>query len=91
MLYTNTIQNLTSIYPQLTRVWIKTGDPRMPLKSVWMDEVKVHQVAGDIPTVHDNVEAGVDTGELAEDHLLRAAGMPAILQAGTRFQNPIML
>lgn len=32
MLLTNRINHLTATYPQLSRVWIKTGDPRTPLK-----------------------------------------------------------
>ncbi len=45
MLYTNGIRNMTTVYPPLSRVWIKTEDPRMPLKSVWIDEVALHVMA----------------------------------------------
>jgi len=57
MLYTNRIKNLTAVYPPLSRVWIKTGDPRMPLKSVWIDEVALYTMA-------------TEESELVEDHLV---------------------
>ena len=28
MLYKDRIKNLAAVYPELARVWIKTGDPR---------------------------------------------------------------
>jgi len=39
------IENLTAVYPQLSRVWIKTEYPRQPLKSVWIDEGEMHAMA----------------------------------------------
>lgn len=69
MLYTDRIKNLTTFYPHLTRVWIKTGDPRTPLKGVWINEGALHETASQIH------EATCDTqaAELTEDHLLVAA------------------
>jgi hypothetical protein len=57
MLYTNGIKNLTAVCPPLSRVWIKTEDPRIPLKSVWIDEVALHTMA-------------TEESELVEDHLV---------------------
>jgi hypothetical protein len=57
MLYTNGINNLTAVCPPLSRVWIKTEDPRIPLKSVWIDEVALHTMA-------------TEESELVEDHLV---------------------
>jgi hypothetical protein len=34
-----------SVRPQLSQVWIETGDPQMPLKSVWIDEPELHSMA----------------------------------------------
>ncbi len=33
-----------AVQPQLSRVWIETGDPQMPLKSVWIDEPELHSM-----------------------------------------------
>ncbi|MGA2370477.1 MAG: hypothetical protein ACLPPV_14020 [Candidatus Korobacteraceae bacterium] len=33
-----------SVHSQLSRVWIETGDPRTPLKSVWIDEPELHSM-----------------------------------------------
>ncbi len=68
MLLTNKINHLTAIYPQLTRVWIKTGDPRTPLKGVWIDESRLHRVADQACASSRESE----TTELTEDHLLAA-------------------
>jgi hypothetical protein len=35
---------LQAVHPQLSRVWIETGDPRTPLKSVWIDEPELHSM-----------------------------------------------
>ena len=69
MLLTTRINHLTGTYPQLSRVWIKTGDPRTPLKGVWIDDSQLHRTT---------VEAGAspretETSDLAEDHLSAAA------------------
>ena len=66
MLYKDKIKNLTAIYPELSRVWIKTGDPRTPLKGVWIDESQLRQT---MSVAEDDNE----TAELAEDHLAFAA------------------
>jgi hypothetical protein len=69
MLYTDRIKNLAAIYPELSRVWIKTGDPKMPLKGVWIDESKLRRVTNE----SCEVKADNETTELAEDHLALAA------------------
>ncbi len=69
MLYKDKIKNLTAVYPQLARVWIKTSDPRLPLKGVWINESKLHRFAGEPGKA--NRENG--TPEFAEDHLALAA------------------
>jgi hypothetical protein len=38
MLRNNPIQRRNATRPQLSRVWIKTGDARYPLKAVWIEE-----------------------------------------------------
>jgi len=63
MLLTNRITN--AMYPQLSRVWIKTGDPRKPLKAVWISESRLHRIAGEACASPCESE----TTELAEDHL----------------------
>lgn len=69
MLYTDRIKNLTSAYPRLSRIWIKTDDATLPLKSVWISE----------SALHDAVDKGwgtkshPETAELTEDHLAWAA------------------
>ena len=58
-----------TVNPQLSRVWIKTGNPRMPLKSVWINEAKLRGFA-------DQGRAAARecaSRELAEDHLVLAA------------------
>ena len=69
MLYTDRIKNLTTAYPKLLRVWIKTGDARTPLKSVWISESALRGA------VYESCGAPCDaeTAELTEDHLLCAA------------------
>ncbi len=69
MLYTDRIKNLTSAYPKLSRVWIKTEDPRTPLKSVWISESALRQAISQNSAVPRESE----TAELTEDHLLCAA------------------
>jgi hypothetical protein len=69
MQYKDRIKNLAAIYPELTRVWIKTGDPKLPLKGVWVDESKVRRMAN--ATAVENQPS--ETPELAEDHLCLAA------------------
>ena len=69
MLYKDKIKNLSAVYPDLARVWIKTADPRLPLKAVWIDESKLHRLQNDRCTANSESE----TAELAEDHLVLAA------------------
>ncbi|MGB8886395.1 MAG: hypothetical protein WCC87_06695 [Candidatus Korobacteraceae bacterium] len=69
MLYKDKIKNLSAVYPELARVWIKTGDPRTPLKGVWIDESKLHRFASEPRTASNQSE----TAELTEDHLALAA------------------
>jgi hypothetical protein len=69
MLLTNRINNSIAMHPQLTRVWIKTDDPRTPLKGVWIDEATLTRVADEACISPRESE----TTELAEDHLLVAA------------------
>jgi hypothetical protein len=69
MLYTDRIKNLTDCYPQLSRVWIKTDDPRMPLKGVWINEAALRSGTEE----HREASCDTQTAELAEDHLLLAA------------------
>jgi hypothetical protein len=69
MFYKDRIKNLTTFYPALTRVWIKTDDAKRPLKSVWINESAFRNA------VEENHSAACKAGtaELAEDHLLLAA------------------
>jgi hypothetical protein len=69
MLFKDRIKNLCAVYPELTRVWIKTGDPRTPLKGVWIDESKLRSLQSKPATkIGEN-----ETAELTEDHLVLAA------------------
>ncbi len=68
MLLTNKINNLTAMYPQLSRVWIKTGDPKTPLKGVWINDSPLHRIADQACASPRESE----TADLAEDHLLVA-------------------
>lgn len=69
MLYTDRIKNLTSAYPKLSRVWIRTGDARTPLKSVWINEAALLQKVSESCGALGESE----TAELSEGHLVRAA------------------
>ena len=55
--------------PQLSRVWIKTGDAKMPLKGVWTNDAKLRSFANEV-CVEDR---DGESRELAEDHLALAA------------------
>jgi hypothetical protein len=68
MRFEDRIKNLTEIYPHLSRVWINTGDPKLPLKGVWIDESRLNRVADEDGASPRESE----TTELAEDHLLAA-------------------
>ena len=69
MLFTTRINNIVTAYPKLSRVWIKTGDAKTPLKAVWINESQLGRV------MHDPCVAmhGDESTELAEDHLCLAA------------------
>jgi len=66
MFYTDRIKNLAELCPQLSRIWIKTGDLKMPLKSVWIDNDRLSRFASEPCTPEHQTE-------LAEDHLVLAA------------------
>jgi len=55
--------------PQLSRVWIRTDNPRMPLKSVWINEAKLHHFEPAICST----ERESESRECADDHLVLAA------------------
>ncbi len=58
-----------TVNPQLSRVWIKTGNPKMPLKSVWINEAKLRTFADQgRATARECANR-----ELTEDHLVLAA------------------
>ena len=38
-----------TVHSRLSRVWIETGDPRQPLKSVWIDEPALSSMANLYP------------------------------------------
>jgi hypothetical protein len=69
MLFTTGINNLVTAYPKLSRVWIKTGNPKAPLKAIWINEAQLSRRMNDpCAAMHDDAPA-----ELAEDHLSLAA------------------
>lgn len=68
MLLTNKINNLSAMYPQLSRVWTKTGDPKVPLKGVWINDSRLLRIADEACASPRESE----TTEHAEDHLLAA-------------------
>jgi len=68
MLFKDRIKNLTTFYPELSRVWIKTGDPKMPLKSVWISESALKNMEEGVVETWD-----AENNEVAEDHLWMAA------------------
>ena len=67
MRYTDRIKNLAGIYPELSRVWIKTDDQRRPLKCIWISESALRSAE------HEGCACEAETAELSEDHLLQAA------------------
>ena len=69
MLIKGSINYSLTDHPQLSRVWIKTGDSRMPLKSVWIDESKLRRFGREF---RGSTHQG-QMRELAEDHLVLAA------------------
>lgn len=69
MLFQDRIDNIATQCPQLTGVWIKSGDARMPLKRIWMNESALRQFsAGPLAPGATHQPA-----ELTDDHLCRAA------------------
>jgi hypothetical protein len=69
MLLITRINNIVTAYPKLSRVWIKTGDPRMPLKGVWMGESRLHCEMNDVrANQHDDEPA-----DLSDEHLCLGA------------------
>jgi hypothetical protein len=67
-MFITTNNHVLNARPQLTRVWIHTGDLRMPLKAVWLDEARLRSI-GNADCAHQFDEAA----ELSDDHLLLAA------------------
>jgi hypothetical protein len=59
-----------TVNPQLSRVWIKTGNPRMPLKSVWINEAKLRGFGEQLCAA----EREQESREVSEDHLARYRG-----------------
>jgi hypothetical protein len=69
MLFTTRINNLVTACPKLSRIWIKTGNPKTPLKAVWTNESQLSRAMNDpCAVIHDD-----DPAELAEDHLCLVA------------------
>ncbi len=85
MLFTSRINNIVTAYPKLSRVWIKTGDLRMPLRSVWIDESPLQCTTPDFRSA----EHADEPAELAEDHLrfgawLSLSNIPRECERSTR-------
>ena len=70
MLFTTRINNLVTACPKLSRIWIKTGNPKAPLKAVWINESQLSRVLDDAGAAMQTDDAAAD---LAEDHLSLAA------------------
>ena len=69
MLFTTRMNNLVTACPRLSRIWIKTGNPKTPLKAVWINESQLSRAMNDpCAAMHDDASA-----ELAEDDLYLAA------------------
>jgi hypothetical protein len=68
MLYTDRIKNLNSAFPEMSRVWIKTGDPKTPLKSVWISDSAFRNMAEKSDSACE-----AETADISDDHLLLAA------------------
>ena len=68
MLFATRSNNLATARPKLSRIWIKTGDPKTPLKAVWINESQLSRAMTDAgAAMHDDVPA-----EPADDHLFAA-------------------
>jgi hypothetical protein len=59
----------TAVHAQLSRVWIKTNDPKLPLKSVWINEAQLRGLTSQACVAGRESK----TPELAEDHVVLAA------------------
>ena len=70
MLFKDKLKNLTAVYPELSRVWIRTGDRKLPLKAVWIDESKLNQMLNELGSSTDHRR---NRRALAEDHLVLVA------------------
>jgi len=69
MLFRTRMNNLVAACPRLSRIWIKTGNPKTPLKAVWINESQLSRAMNDSrAAMHDDAPA-----QLAEDHLSLAA------------------
>jgi hypothetical protein len=68
MLFKDQIKNLTALYRKLSCVWIKTSDPKMSLKRVWMSEPAVENALQENGLTTSDAE----NSELPEDHLWMA-------------------
>ncbi len=68
MLFKISIKHGT-VNPQLSRVWIKTGNPKMPLKSVWFNEARLRSPNAEFCAA----ERESESRELTDDHLVLAA------------------
>ena len=68
MLYTDRIKNLEPAHSRLTRVWIRTENPNLPLKAVWINESRLQpsfdQTSG---------EADSSIIDISDEHLALAA------------------
>jgi hypothetical protein len=67
-MFITTNTRILNARPQLTRVWINTGNLRTPLKAVWLDDAKLRSVANSDCTYQFD-----QTAELSDDHLPLAA------------------
>lgn len=81
MFITNTTHSI-DVRPQLTRVWINTGDQRAPLRAVWLDEAKLRCLVNTACMHHAEDEAA----ELADDHLCLARMMVTGWRSGRRLK-----
>jgi hypothetical protein len=68
MLFKVKFHNLATS-PDLSRVWIRTGDPKFPLKAVWINQSQLRRTVSETFSSDLSSEAP----EFAEDHLALAA------------------
>ena len=60
MLFATRINNLATARPKLLRIWIKTGDPKTPLKAVWINESQLDRAMGAQRLERESDESAVD-------------------------------